>query len=578
MSHPAPSHPAPQPQSRPGPARVAWLLGGLLASSGLLPAPAAVPALLGHQGRVLVDGTPFHGLGGFKFALVDGSGAQTYWVNAPDADADGQPDEPITLTVTHGLYAVALGDTALPHMAPLTPGSLAGGEAYLRVWFNDGIQGFQMLSPDLRVTSVGYALIASTVPDGSLSASKLAPGVLSAANLTGVLSPAQLPPGASLVSDRAVDPDLVAAGFRRFLTVPSSPWVQGTTDGAPYARTGHSGVWTGTQFLVWGGSLPGGGYLGSGAGYDPAADRWFAVSSVDSPGPRSGHAAVWTGQEMMVWGGQDSTGYAVTGARYDPTRTTWHLLPDTGAPAGRVGAVAVWTGAELVVWGGRNDGEILGDGGVYDRSGNLWSALAPAEVAEPRFGASGIWTGRQVILWGGRGNLGPLASGARLSVGGGSAPVWSAVATLQAPTARTGHTAVWTGQQMIVWGGKGAEAQDYRADGASYDPAADKWTPLPTDGAPGGRSGHAALWTGSEMLILGGESASGPLSSGHAYDPVRRRWRVLNGAGNPSPRREATAAWTGAEVLVFGGQGVSGPIGLLQRLDPQAASHFYTKP
>lgn len=566
------------PRLRPVPSPVRWWLGCLLAFFGPLPVPAAVPALLGHQGRVLVDGAPFDGAGGFKFALVNASGTQTSWLNAADGNADGQPDESVTLTVTRGLYSVALGDTALPHMAVLPPESLAGGEAYLRIWFNDGTQGFQLLAPDLRVTSVGYALIAATVPDGSVSASKLAPGVLSAANLTGVLNPAQLPAGASLVSDQAADTNLLAAGFRRFLTVPSPPWTQGTADAAPYARIGHSGVWTGSQFIIWGGNLPGGGYLGSGAAYEPAPDRWLAVSTVDPPGPRSGHAAAWTGQEMIVWGGQDAEGYPTHGARYDPLQTTWHPLPTNGAPAGRIGSVAVWTGARLVVWGGRNHNGILGDGGVYDGAANTWSGLALPNAPEARFGAVGIWAHTQAVVWGGRGTLGPLGTGARLAFNAGAPSAWSPVATLQAPTARTGHSAVWTGDRMIVWGGKGAAADDYRSDGASYDPVADAWTPLPPEGAPSGRSGHAALWTGSEMLIFGGEDASGRLSSGHAYDPFRGRWRALSEAGNPSPRSEATAAWTGTEVLLFGGQGVSGPIGFLQRLDPQATSHFYTKP
>lgn len=51
----------------------------------------------------------------------------------------------------------------------------------LRVWFNGGA-GFQQLTPDQRIVSVGYALMAGTVQDGSITTAKLAPGVLTPGN------------------------------------------------------------------------------------------------------------------------------------------------------------------------------------------------------------------------------------------------------------------------------------------------------------------------------------------------------------------------------------------------------------
>src|SRR5207302_7067682 len=70
------------------------------------------------------------------------------------------------------------------------------------------------------------------------------------------------------------------------------------------------------------------------------------------------------------------------------------------------------------------------------------------------------------------------------------------------PGARSGHTAVWTGTEMIVWGGYNGSS--YLNDGARYNPAANVWTALPTNGAPAGRATHTAVWTGAEMIIWGG--------------------------------------------------------------------------
>ena len=55
---------------------------------------------------------------------------------------------------------------------------------------------------------------------------------------------------------------------------------------------------------------------------------------------------------------------------------------------------------------------------------------------------------------------------------------------------------------MIVWGGLGT---NYLNDGGRYNPTTDTWTAMSTNGAPGGRIYHTAVWTGSEMIVWGGE-------------------------------------------------------------------------
>jgi hypothetical protein len=67
------------------------------------------------------------------------------------------------------------------------------------------------------------------------------------------------------------------------------------------------------------------------------------------------------------------------------------------------------------------------------------------------------------------------------STGPGSAAVleqgqWSRLPAAPIP-GRTGQATVWTGQQMLVWGGSsGTQNQDYRSDGAAYDPAGNSWS------------------------------------------------------------------------------------------------------
>ena len=77
---------------------------------------------------------------------------------------------------------------------------------------------------------------------------------------------------------------------------------------------------------------------------------------------------------------------------------------------------------------------------------------------------------------------------------------WTATSTINAPDVRALHTAVWTGSEMIVWGG----CMERLNTGGRYNPSTDSWTATSTTNAPTGRYHHTAVWTGSEMIVWGG--------------------------------------------------------------------------
>ena len=117
---------------------------------------------------------------------------------------------------------------------------------------------------------------------------------------------------------------------------------------------------------------------------------------------------------------------------------------------------------------------------------------------------------------------------------------------------RIGHSAVWTGSELLIWGGRPPGGRP-KGDGAAYDPAGDRWRRLPP--APlAGRFGHAAVWTGSELLVWGGARPAGAgrsevaLADGAAYQPATRTWRPIP----PAPLAGDTAVWTGTELIAFG--------------------------
>jgi hypothetical protein len=104
--------------------------------------------------------------------------------------------------------------------------------------------------------------------------------------------------------------------------------------------------------VVWGGN-DSSFRLNTGGRYDPAADAWLPVSTVNAPSPRNQHTAVWTGQEMVVWGGYDGSSRLDTGGRYEPSADAWMPTSIVNAPDPRYGHAMVWTGRFMAVWGGQ---------------------------------------------------------------------------------------------------------------------------------------------------------------------------------------------------------------------------------
>lgn len=393
----------------------------------------------------------------------------------------------------------------------------------------------------------------------------------------GLVAPS-LPSGLTVVSPVSADVALLSQGLVQFSRIDAPVWSTGATLNAPGVRQAHGAVWTGSSMMVWGG-LNGTTPLNTGGIYDAGNDVWTSIATVNAPAARRGHALAWTGSRLLVWGGQSDT-FLDSGGQYAPNNQTWTATTTQGAPSARTEHAFAWTTARLFVWGGRNDFGLLSDGATYDPIGNLWQATPASGAPSARRGATATWCGDRVIVFGGQGTSGEVGTGAMLPFAGGvTQGAWQALSTTDAPIARQGHTAVWTGTRLIVWGGKVGGVP--LNSGASYDPATDTWTALSTANAPSARSGHVAVWTGREMVVFGGEDSTGSLVTGGGYDPATGLWHNLSTGGNALARRGHTGVWTGAELVVFGGLGSgSSPsaMGAVQRLMPEATWYLYRKP
>lgn len=191
------------------------------------------------------------------------------------------------------------------------------------------------------------------------------------------------------------------------------------------------------------------------------------------------------------------------------------------------------------------------DGGAT--TGNSLAAAPAVPLPEApigdRWGHTAVWTGTQMLVWGGQG-----ADDAAFSDGAAYDPAtnqWSKLPPAPIP-ALLGHTAVWTGQKMLVWGLLAGRQDRGQAAGAAYDPATNLWTKLAN--APiTPRADHTAVWTGSRMIIWGGSgNGEAIFDDGAAYDPATGRWTRL--PESPlAARMGHSAVWSGTQMLVWGG-------------------------
>lgn len=288
--------------------------------------------------------------------------------------------------------------------------------------------------------------------------------------------------------------------------------------------------------------------------FDIEGERWNEISEVPTV-ERDGMSTAATTEHVFVWGGSSQAAQGrADGFLYRFDSGEWTPLPQ--APiAPRAWASVLWTGNEYVVWGGTGltcCGEVFADGAAYNPDTNSWRPLSESPLSE-RVYHSAIWTGEEMLVWGGSSETesGSVESG--LSDGAAYEPAtdtWRTVA--DAPIeARALHTSVWTGDRMVVWGGTCA-IDCYLPDGAVYDPAVDEWkevSPAPL----AGRIEHAAAWTDRGLVVWGGFGGQlGTLDDGARYDPDADEWVRLPDSPLESRHRHVSV-WTGDKLFVWGG-------------------------
>jgi hypothetical protein len=372
----------------------------------------AVPPVLNYAGQVAVNGQPFEGEGLFKFALVNTDGKITYWSNDGTSLNGSEPQASIKVSVSGGLYSLLLGNTAMAGMGAINPQVFSQhSDARLRVWFSDGVNGFQQLSPDRPFASVPYAFSAgkATIADGSISKSMLGSDLIADLNKSVTITRDMLPQDVrddlnkTVTITRSMLPADVLADLNRSSATASpitlsmlapevtakldqngsggnstvvNPPVVGSTLAVPHgssAPTGYSmyhqvglpkelvweekapvsvGRWSTDGVEVFNGEIY---FLGGKNSsvqkiverYKPAIDSWETLSPMSIA--REGSSCAVLAGKIYAIGGMGLTSVEI----YDPATDTWSN--GTALPSVTERAYAIVINGLIYLVGGRND-------------------------------------------------------------------------------------------------------------------------------------------------------------------------------------------------------------------------------
>jgi hypothetical protein len=227
---------------------------------------------------------------------------------------------------------------------------------------------------------------------------------------------------------------------------------------------------------------------------------------------REGLALVATDDQVLAFGGcalepRDRCDRTRNGFAFDASAKGWTEIPT--APFAVIGTSA-WTGDEAVFLDTAGKGALRGL--AYEPDSESWRTLPRAPLQAQ--GSEAVWTGSELIVWGG-GDRGPAAE-----AGAAYDPVadsWRKIA--DAPLGLNAVSLVWTGSEMIAFGSRldrRNRSSSRNAIAIAYEPASDAWRRLPDSNLS--PQAHAAEWVGEGMV------AYDSLTRSQLYDPDRNRW------------------------------------------------------
>jgi hypothetical protein len=347
-------------------------------------------------------------------------------------------------------------------------------------------------------------------------------------------------------------------------------------------------LWSGSALFVIG-------YDTAGGKYDPCHDTWqaFPAANVlaDSLVLATGDGAYFTTPTPV---GRTPQAFSF----FDFASVTLRQLAVAGYPeAADHNGAAVMVAGKLVRWGGYSQATtpyatLTNTGAVYDPVADHWQPMSTAGAPATRLiDRNAIAVGGRLLVWGGvratypgyqimpndpaaaaltaaPGLVCPDWAPENCSFGDGAlydpaADRWTPVSHSGAPTARRNHLMVWTGTRVLIWGGEHYVAQPVGGpingellDGALYDPATDSWTPTAPAPALAAYPALSVIWSGGLMYM---RDSTFPQNPTYTYDPANDQWATAQSGpipmmpGRANGPQSPTVIWTGSSWIAFGG-------------------------
>lgn len=343
-------------------------------------------------------------------------------------------------------------------------------------------------------------------------------------------------------------------------------------------RARHSAGTVQGRMVIWGG-VNSHGALMDGAIYDPRDGLWVTIPT--PPMHEVENTSVCIGDDCLAfWGGmyhqadQGEWEPINEGAIYDYLQESWVRFSD-GPLSPRVNHVlACVQGGRFLIWGG-NDGTAnsatFRDGSVYDPVDGSWTPLS--EPGLPlHANTRAFWLDGELLVWEMVGEDSPQwdsgapVSGAVLRTLLGR---WNAI-NVPAELGRAGPCFGLNGKVLVlleqgrsaIWDPKVQALEHLSSSSIVHD----SWP-----------SGFASQWTGSELVLWGGQDSRGePNDRAFCYDGRSGTWKVLAGAA--TARGHASAALLGKDILFWGGRSGSRPTsrrGLGRKRDVPVVSSYH---
>ncbi|MGZ3416843.1 MAG: Kelch repeat-containing protein [Polyangiales bacterium] len=250
--------------------------------------------------------------------------------------------------------------------------------------------------------------------------------------------------------------------------------------------------------------------------YDPTIDKWRSGPASSNYRVGSAACALADGTVLVSGGGQFTLfGDASPTASievYDEKTDAFTKGPPMSMPRLGHTATRLADGRVLVAGGGTSPGNASKDAEIYDPVAKKWTAVPSMSVARSAHTATLLVDGRVLVVGGAPAGFLGTTSTETSELFDPATSTWSAGPSMSAQRAL--HTAVrLPSGRVLVAGGAPASLLDAKQHSTAelFDPAGMRWiSRAPMSIA---RTGHTATWAGERMIVTGGTEGIGVLSS-----------------------------------------------------------------